>query len=137
MSDIKQININGTSYDIKDETARNDIESNYTELNKRVNLFEKKYKKIPLLAYSFGLTFIKNITPVTVGINPRDMCFDGSYIYVANYGSGTVSIINATSHLVVDTVTVGTNPWGVCFDGSYIYVANQGNGTVSIINARG
>ncbi len=56
--------------------------------------------------------------------------------YVANSGSGTVSVIDTATDAVVATVTVGTSPDGVAVspDGSRVYVANLGSGTVSVID---
>ena len=79
-------------------------------------------------------------TPGTIGVgtNPECLAYDPSnnYIYVANYGAGTVSVISGTNNTVISTVSVGTNPHGVAYDSSngYIYVANSGSGTVSVIS---
>ena len=56
--------------------------------------------------------------------------------YVANSGSGTVSVIDTATDAVVATVTVGTSPDGVAVspDGSRVYVASSGRGTVSVID---
>ena len=78
------------------------------------------------------------LSTITVGTNPTGVAYcpvDG-YVYVANYGSGTVSYINPSTHEVVSTITVGINPFEVAYcpvDG-YVYVANSGSGTVSYIN---
>ena len=71
---------------------------------------------------------------VTVGVEPIAVGFDGTSIWVANLGSGTVSKINPTTNTVTATVTVGTHPGGVAFDGTSIWVVNGGSGTVSKIN---
>ncbi len=56
--------------------------------------------------------------------------------YVANSGSGTVSVIDTATDAVVATVTVGTSPVGVAVspDGSRVYVANENSDTVSVID---
>jgi YVTN family beta-propeller protein len=58
-------------------------------------------------------------------------------VYVANYGSNSVSAINTTSNVIVNTATVGTNPVSLAEtpNAFKIYVANQGNNTVSSLNA--
>ena len=71
---------------------------------------------------------------VTVGVEPIAVGFDGTSIWVANLGSGTVSKINPTTNTVTATVTVGVSPVGVAFDGTSIWVANRESGTVSKIN---
>ena len=74
--------------------------------------------------------------PVAVAINA-----DGTYAYVCNFGSGTVSVIvvdpdSTTFNKVVETITVGTNPIDVEVnpDGSRVYVANAGSSNVSVID---
>jgi len=37
----------------------------------------------------------------------------GTKVYVANYGSNTVSVIDTATNTVTSTVNVGTNPLGV------------------------
>jgi YVTN family beta-propeller protein len=61
---------------------------------------------------------------------------DGSKVYVANMGDGTVSVINTATSMVVATIPVGTNPEGVAVspDGSKVYVTNNGDSSVSVIN---
>jgi YVTN family beta-propeller protein len=58
------------------------------------------------------------------------------YAYVANYGSGTVSVINTSTNTVVNTVPVGNDPEGVAITptGTLVYVTNYSSGTVSVIN---
>ena len=70
---------------------------------------------------------------VTAGNGPEGEAFDGSHVWVANTGSGTVSEIDVSSHTVINTVTVGADPQDVAFDGSHIWVSNGGSGTVSEI----
>lgn len=63
---------------------------------------------------------------------------DGRYAYVANLGSGDVSVIETISNQVVDTVFIGTGsePAGLDItpDGRFAYVANFRAFTVSVIN---
>jgi YVTN family beta-propeller protein/VCBS repeat-containing protein len=77
-------------------------------------------------------------SPTTVGTSPTGVAVspDGSYTYLANQGSGTVSVIDNNTGAVVSTITVGTSPTGVAIspDGSKVYVTNSGSGTVSVIN---
>ncbi len=56
--------------------------------------------------------------------------------YVANYGDGTVSVINTATNLVTATLTVGSHPEHIVAlpNGQVVYVANSGGGTVSAIN---
>jgi len=57
-------------------------------------------------------------------------------VYVANYGSDTVSVIDDSTNAVTDTISVGTNPIGVAYDSATgaVYVANEESNTVSVID---
>ncbi|MET8645927.1 cytochrome D1 domain-containing protein, partial [Streptomyces sp. NPDC004675] len=58
--------------------------------------------------------------------------------YVANGGSGNVSVIDTRTNTVVATVPVGSGPQGVAStpNGRRVYVANRGSNTVSVIDTR-
>jgi YVTN family beta-propeller protein len=56
--------------------------------------------------------------------------------YVANESSGTVSVIELATNLVIGTVAVGSNPAGVAVtpDAASAYVTSAASGTVSVID---
>ena len=58
--------------------------------------------------------------------------------YVANYGSGDVSVVDTTTNTVVTTIPVGAEPTSVAItpDGRYAYVVNSVlySNTVSVID---
>ena len=62
---------------------------------------------------------------------------DSSRLYVVNQGSGTVSVMDATSDTVIGTVTVGSSPNYAVFDAKNqrVLVTNPGSNTLSVINA--
>src|SRR5207302_4614341 len=70
-----------------------------------------------------------------------DVCssdLDGTRVYVTNQNQGTVSVIDASSNMVVSTITVGdrnSNPiaLGIAPNGSKVYVAQFDNAAVSVI----
>lgn len=47
--------------------------------------------------------------------------------YIPNDGCDKVSVIDLTTHTVIDSIVVGSHPQGVCVspDGSSIYVTNN------------
>jgi YVTN family beta-propeller protein len=53
----------------------------------------------------------------------------GTFAYVTNGGSGTVSVIRTADNTVTATVTVGGSPEGVAItpDGAFAYVTNSGS----------
>ena len=88
-----------------------------------------------------GLTTYPSIPvgdqPVAIVIHPA-----GTFAYVANFNSGTVSVIGidpgnvSTFNTVVETITVGTNPIDLAIfpDGDRVLVANAGSSTISVID---
>lgn len=77
--------------------------------------------------------------PVAIVMRP-----DGKVAYVANFNSGSVSVIDvdknsATFNTVTATITVGTNPADLAVfpDGDRVLVANAGSGDVSVIDSDG
>lgn len=78
------------------------------------------------------------ISNLSVGRGPTGLAFDSqtNQLYVANYHSNNVSVINVTSNKVSGSVDVGSSPWGAIFDkvNGEVYVTNNGQGTVSVIS---
>jgi YVTN family beta-propeller protein len=70
------------------------------------------------------------ISPLGVGVN-----LDGSKVYVANFDSNTVSVIDTATNTVTDTILSVSQPVSVAVNpqGTKIYVSNV-NGTVSVID---
>lgn len=80
-------------------------------------------------------------TQISVGINPYGLAItpNGQYVYVANQGSNTVSVINAATNLVIKTISGFDNPSSVTINpaGTKAYVANSAYGganTVAVID---
>lgn len=61
---------------------------------------------------------------------------ENGFVYVANFGTNSVSAINTSSNAVVSTAVVGTNPVALAEvpNGLKLYVANQGSNSVSSLN---
>jgi YVTN family beta-propeller protein len=57
-------------------------------------------------------------------------------LYVTDYGTGLVAILNTTTNSDTVDLEVGYLPLGITFDpnNGYLYVANEGSGDVSVIN---
>lgn len=58
-----------------------------------------------------------------------------SAIWVANFGSNTVTKLRANDGATLGTFAVGSEPSSVAFDGANIWVPNQGDNTVSELRA--
>jgi large repetitive protein len=69
--------------------------------------------------------------PFGVAVSP-----DRSRVYVTDYDSGKVSVIDTATKTVTATIAVGANPQAVAFspDGSTAYVTNFADNTVSVID---
>ncbi|WP_406510602.1 beta-propeller fold lactonase family protein [Streptomyces sp. NBC_00212] len=61
---------------------------------------------------------------------------NGSTLYITNYASASVSVINTATNTVTTTVPVGTQPFGIVVtpNGNTAYVTNSNDNTVSVIN---
>lgn len=78
---------------------------------------------------SFTIHFISS--PEGICVSP-----DGTKLYVANYYSDSVSIINTATNTVSAAIAVGIGPLGISVspDGSKVYVTNIYDSTISVIN---
>jgi hypothetical protein len=69
--------------------------------------------------------------PVGAGVNPYEVCFDGTNIWVTNLSSNNVTKMSASNGAVLGTFAVGNSPAGIAFDGTNIWVSNNGGNTVT------
>ena len=88
-----------------------------------------------------GTGSIPSFTAVNTGASPVTATITVTPIptgfeYIANAGSDNVSVINATSNMVIATIAVGAHPVGVSVtpDGGRVYITNQNAKSVSVIN---
>jgi YVTN family beta-propeller protein len=74
----------------------------------------------------------------TVGSDPVAAAYDPitGYWFVANQGSGNVSVLNASSGATVGTIGVGSDPDAIADDAidDDLFVANDGSANVSVVN---
>lgn len=77
-------------------------------------------------------------TSITVGNGPTGMATtpDGSKTYVANFLSGTVSVIENATNTVTHTLNVGSEPVAIAVNpaGTRAYVSLRASGTVEVID---
>jgi len=93
----------------------------------------------PVQAQSVAATStLAVITTIGVGSNPQGVAVNDAddTVYVTNFGSGNVSVINGRTGTEDDTITVGSGPSGVAVDqgDDTVYVTNFSDDTVSVIN---
>ena len=79
------------------------------------------------------------LASVLVGQSPTgvDITQDGSTLFVANFGSNTISVLDTEGNVVRDSIiTAGNNPIDVAVtpDGAYIYVTHRFLPSVSVIS---
>jgi len=74
---------------------------------------------------------------VTVGAFPQFPIFDGTNIWVPNFGSASVTVVQASTGTVLQTLTANglSGPVSAAFDGERILVTNFGGSTVSLWKA--
>ena len=79
------------------------------------------------------------VARVRVGIIPKVVAVspDEKFVFVANWRSHSVTVVDADSFDVVKEIRVGAVPRGMVFspDGKYCYVANLGEHSISVIDA--
>jgi YVTN family beta-propeller protein len=76
---------------------------------------------------------------INVGTTPYNLKINSlnNKIYVANYGSSNLTVINSVTGLVTATISVGTNPSEILIDEStnLVWVTNRGSNNVTYINS--
>ena len=82
------------------------------------------------LPMQLSLPFL-SASPQGITVSPN-----GTFAYVANELSNTISVINTATNAVIATIPVGIRPRIIVFtlDGTRAYVTNQNSNTVSVIN---
>jgi YVTN family beta-propeller protein len=78
------------------------------------------------------------IATITVGTQPIDVAFspDGTYTYVSNTLSQSLSVVNITTNTVIATISIPGSPFSAAFtpNGAYAYAADYTYDTVRVIN---
>jgi hypothetical protein len=80
------------------------------------------------------------VQTVAVGLNPRYPVFDGINIWVPNFGSNSITVVQASSGHVVATINTDTKnklsgPLAASFDGERVLVTNNGGASVTVFKA--
>jgi YVTN family beta-propeller protein len=82
--------------------------------------------------------FVTETLPLPAGSAPFGIAFNPSNgnMYMTNFNSDSVSVINPATNAVISTIPVGSAPFGIAFNpnNGNMYVTNAGNNTVSVIN---
>jgi DNA-binding beta-propeller fold protein YncE len=78
-----------------------------------------------------------NVVPTEfpAGPNPVGVAFDGTNIWIANYGASTVTKLRANDGAALGAFATGNAPAGVTFDGASVWVTNSADNTVSKVRA--
>ena len=86
---------------------------------------------IPAGSFTVAATIGVGTSPFGVAYDPAD-----ARLFVANTGSGNVTVISDATNTTIGSVPVGLDPYGVAYDNrtNSIFVANGGSNTVSVIN---
>jgi DNA-binding beta-propeller fold protein YncE len=71
-----------------------------------------------------------------VGTQPVAIAFDGTNMWVANYGSNNVTKLSP-SGATLGTFAVGDGPMGIAFDGTNMWVTNAGSNNVTKLSPTG
>ena len=93
----------------------------------------------PLSGYASEVnTRTNQTTNVTTGVGPWQALLNPvlSEVFVTDFGSNVVSVIDSSTGMVIENITVGSEPAGDAYDpaNTMIYVANTNSSNLSIIN---
>src|SRR3990167_10982193 len=84
------------------------------------------------ILFVFGVIFlfclpgiVSAATTITVGIFPASSTLSGNNLYVNNYETDNVSVIDVRTNAVIATITVGDAPITSPLSGTKLYVANS------------
>ena len=86
--------------------------------------------------YYYYYSSTNPIVTIDVGTSPVALVSDGTYCWVANSGSNSVSQIEISTSSVINTITVGSNPQGIATNSNYVFVSNYNDNTVSKIDKK-
>jgi YVTN family beta-propeller protein len=88
---------------------------------------------------AFDTKTLQIVTRIPVDVNPYELVFshDGRSLFVSNWASNTVSVIDTASNRVVQTIEVGANPNDIKLspDGR-LFVACSNDNTVHVIDTQ-
>ncbi len=71
----------------------------------------------------------KDLARIAVGTGPTDLIFDEANVYVANFESGSVSVVDKTS-FAERRIAAGGGPLRLCRLGGTVYVINHADNTL-------
>ncbi len=79
------------------------------------------------------------VSSTGVGETPIEMAYDGANIWLTDYTSSDVTVVNESGNVLTTIPLPGANPEGILFDGKYVWTANNGTyaNTVSKFDAAG
>lgn len=76
------------------------------------------------------------VDSIPLGVTAADLVFDNERIYIANFDSRSVSVVDK-SDFTVEEVKTGEQPLGLCICRGVVYVLNHGDNTLQDITGRG
>jgi DNA-binding beta-propeller fold protein YncE len=76
------------------------------------------------------------VDSIQLGVTAADLVFDDERIYVANFDSRSVSVVNKTD-FTVEEVKTGEQPLSLCMCRGVVYVLNHGDNTLQVITGTG
>ncbi len=79
---------------------------------------------------------VKQIVTTAGRSSPRGVAVLGDRVYVTNYRSADLSVIETATNAMIATIPVGRLPRGILASEGKVYVGNWGDSTVSVIDAK-
>ena len=101
-------------------------------------LFDGKYIWVAYEGHGAGYLQKLNetgqvLSTTEVGTLPVELAYDGANVWVSNYDSSSISIVDGQGELIKTIfLPVIAHPEGILFDGKYVWTANNGLGANDI-----
>ncbi len=71
---------------------------------------------------------------IAVGCFPTDMYCDEKFLYVSNFGEGTVSIVDINNYIEVKKIIIGGMPRGIVSQGKNLFIGDNYNNMLIKVN---
>ena len=66
--------------------------------------------------------------------SPRGGAFDGTHLWIADYGMSEIHKINVSTNSIIETIDVPDKPLGMAFDGTHLWVGGAISNLMSKVN---
>jgi YVTN family beta-propeller protein len=103
-----------------------------------LNYLVRAYDEGTTTPFNFNSTPIVNVIAIGTGTRPASIALSpsGNILYVTNYATGVISVVNVQSNTIINSITAGSPVSDIVFNelGTFAYAVNENEGDVNVIN---